>query len=89
MKHTKHQKSFQSLKDYGQEIRQIVHEQIKTAVLEMIHHLFEDELNKLCGPRYDPNDKCFRAGSDPGSVYVNGQRVLIKKPRVKKRAKKN
>ena len=60
---------------------------LKSAVLDMVCQLFEDELHFLCGPRYDRKTECSRAGSDPGSIYVNGQRVLIKKTRVKKKGK--
>ena len=85
MKNIKYQQSFQSLNDYGQQIREIVQGRMKSAVLDLVCQLFEDELHFLCGPRYDRSKKCLRAGSDPGSIYVNGQRVLIKKPRVKKK----
>ena len=80
MKDIKYQQSFQSLNDYGEQIREIVQGRMKSAVLDMVYQLFEDELHFLCGPRYDRFGECSRAGSDPGSIYVNGQRVLIKKP---------
>lgn len=87
MKNTEYQQSFQSIKSYHEQIHEIVAGRMKNAVLDMVYQLFEDELQLLCGPRYDRNAECTRAGSDPGSVYVNGQRVLIKKPRVKKSGK--
>ena len=87
MKDIKYQQSFQSLNDYRQQIREIVQGRMKSAVLDMVCQLFEDELHFLCGPRYDRKAECSRAGSDPGSIYVNGQRVLIKNPRVKKKGK--
>lgn len=85
MKDIKDQQSFQGLNDCRQQIREIVQGRMKTAVLDMVYQLFEEELHFLCGPRYDRKAECSRAGSDPGSIYVNGQRVLIRKPRVKKK----
>ena len=87
MKNIKYQRSFQSLNDCRQQIREIVQGRMQTAILDMVYQLFEDELHFLCGPRYDRKAQCSRAGSDPGSIYANGQRVLIKKPRVKKKGR--
>ena len=87
MKDIKYQRSFQSLNDCRQQIREIVQGRMQTAILDMVYQLFEDELHFLCGPRYDRKAQCSRAGSDPGSIYANGQRVLIKKPRVKKKGR--
>jgi len=87
MKNTEYQQSFQSIKDYQAQIHEIVAGRMRTAVMDMVVQLFEDELYHLCGPRYGREAECSRAGSDPGSIYVNGQRVSIKKPRVKKGGK--
>ena len=37
MKDTHYQQSFQSLKNYGEQIRQIVQGRMKTAVLDMVY----------------------------------------------------
>ena len=45
MKNIKYQQSFQSLNDYGQQIREIIQGRMKSAVLDMVYQLFEDELH--------------------------------------------
>lgn len=87
MENKEYQQSFQSLKDYREQIQEIVAGRMRTAVLDMVYQLFEDELSLLCGPKYSREAEFSRAGSDPGSVYLSGQRVSIKKPRVKKNGK--
>lgn len=87
MKNRENQKPIQSLKQYQEQIREIVQGRMRSAVLDMVHQLFEDELEILCGPRYDREAECSRAGSDKGSVYVSGQRVAVRKPRVKRDGK--
>ena len=86
MENTNNHPPFQSLKVYREQVHEIVAGRMRTAVMDMVFQLFEDELNPLCGPRYCRGEY-YRAGSDPGSIYVNGQRVSIKKPRVKKGGK--
>lgn len=80
------QYSFQIVKDPGEEIRHLVESEMRGAILKTIYSLFTQEVNGLCGERFARKGEefCHRAGSDPGSVLANGQRVAIKKPRVKK-----
>lgn len=87
MENKEYQQSFQSLKDYREQIHEIVAGRMRTAMTDMVYHLFEDELELLCGRRYSRGSEYYRAGSDQGSVYINGQRAAIKKPRVKKNGK--
>lgn len=87
MKNTEYQQTFQSLKEYREQIHEVVATRMRTAVIDMVCQLFEDELYHLCGPRYSREAEFSRAGSDKGSIYANGQRVSIKKPRVKKGSK--
>ena len=41
---------------------------------EALCRLIEDEVRGLCGESYRPGEEatCYRAGSAPSSVYVNG-----------------
>ena len=78
--------SIQSLKVYQEQAREIISGRMRSAMLDLAYQLFEEELGQLCGPRYSRNEY-HRAGSDPGSIYMNGQRVPVKKPRVKKDGK--
>jgi len=85
MKSTEHQQSFQIIKDKTSEIREVIEGRMRSAVLDMVYEFFEGELNELCGPRYgrDRGQNCVRAGSDQGSILARGQRVQVRKPRVK------
>ncbi len=86
MKNTKEKISIQELSDH-KEIQDAVHNYMKHRILDVIYRIFNDEVTKLCGPLYDREEECMRNGSDPGSVYAQGQRVSIRKPRVKKDGK--
>jgi transposase-like protein len=45
----------------------------------------ENEVDTLCGNKYEHQDKrkCYRYGKQDGYAYVGGQRVPIRKPRVR------
>ncbi len=86
MKNTKEKISIQELSDH-KEIQDAVHNYMKHRILDVIYRMFNDEVTKLCGPLYNREKECMRSGSDPGSVYAQGQRVSIRKPRVKKDGK--
>lgn len=66
-----------------QAIRELLQQQMKGAALKLIYQLFKDEMKNLCGQPYSrkPKDACRRGGNEDGSVYLNGQRVKVKKPR--------
>ena len=55
-------------------------------ILDMVQQLFEEELSGLCGPRHarERGKVHYRAGSDRGSILAHGQRVCVRKPRVKR-----
>ena len=82
MKTTSHQLKFQSVK---LSIREHVEAQLRGAVLATIQELFRQEIHELCGPSFSRKGEglCHRAGSDPGSILAQGQRVAVKKPRAK------
>ncbi len=87
MKNTIESKSFQLslVKDAQSQIRDLLKAQMKNSVQDLIVNLFKNEVKELCGERFErKGDELFyRAGSDPGSTLVAGQRVSVKKPRVK------
>ena len=86
MKNTKNQHSFQVLSNDSEDIRGHLLERMRSSVLEVIYDLFEEELSELCGQRYarHRNKVYQRAGSDQGSVLARGQRIRVRKPRIKK-----
>lgn len=53
----------------------------RAAILNMI----QEEVELLCGPSYNPSSEsaCFRAGSAPTSIYVDGKREPVNRPRVR------
>ena len=68
-------KIIQIVKDANQEIREVVAGRMKSALLDMVYQLFENELHELCGPRYDRDRgrPHYRTGSDKGSILAQGQ----------------
>ena len=87
MKSNRYQFSFQSIKDSRDQIREVTEGRLRTAVLDMVYELFDQEVQSLCGPRYSRDSEAIRNGSDPGSVILQGQRVSVRKPRVKRGGK--
>ena len=83
--HVPFQPSLSIVKDTFGEIRELVASQMRGAALELLHGLFREEVERLCGPSYARKSEaeCRRGGHDPGSVKLQGQRVSVKKPRVK------
>lgn len=83
MKSTSHQLKFQSVTS---QIREHVEAQLRGAVLSTIYELFKQEIDQLCGPRFarKGDELAHRAGSDPGSILAQGQRLQVKKPRAKR-----
>ena len=81
-----YQPSFEVVKSVGEQIREIVECQMRHAALNMVYELFNEEVESLCGSMHSRkgNEAYHRGGSDPSSVLVQGQRIKIKKPRVRK-----
>lgn len=69
-----------------QHFRQWVRGKVRSAICELV----EDEVQGLCGTRYHPADEapCYRAGSAPSSVYIEGGREDLTRPRVRQRNSK-
>ena len=55
---------------------------LPTAVKAFFGEL-EDEIQMLCGQRYTHGKDAARWGSENGSVYLGGQKVAVKRPRVR------
>lgn len=68
------------------EIQELVKLQLRSGALQFIQGLFSQEMEELCGPGFSRKGSalCHRAGSDRGSVILEGRRVSVKKPRAKK-----
>jgi len=82
---TQYQPSFRVVQDAFSQIREMVRMQMRGAAMAMITDLFTEEVEELCGPRHSrkSGNKKHRGGSDPGSVLLGGQRMSVRKPRVK------
>ncbi len=87
MKSSKNGYSIQVLSSESNEIREILEHRMRSMVINMIHDFFEDELLSLCGKRHGRgrDTRYYRAGSDSGSVLAQGQRLQVRKPRVKEK----
>lgn len=84
-----YQPSFSIIQDPADQIREMIQQQVRGAALSMIQGLLLEEVERLCGQAFSRKGEegCRRGGSDPGSVIMQGQRVAVKKPRVKKAGK--
>ena len=52
--------------------------------LNLIEFLISSEREMLAGPKYHPFSGWEKWGSQEGSVYVGGERIKVKKPRLRK-----
>ena len=66
-------------------IRIQLREEMHGAMLRMIGNLFQQEVEALCGPAYERHraSVAYRAGSETGSVYWDGKREAVRRPRVR------
>ncbi len=57
------------------------------AGLQIIRGVIEEEVTRRVGPRYQPDPalSCVRWGQQPGYVVFAGQKVEVKRPRVRMR----
>jgi transposase-like protein len=61
-------------------LQQTLRQSVRLALFEAM----EEEVNSLCGGHYKPTEsKYSRAGSEVGSVYLNGEKESIRRPRVR------
>lgn len=84
-----YQPAFEVVEDIRSQIRERVRNEMRDAALTLVHDLFFEEVESLCGRAFSRKgvDGCHRGGSDRGSVILEGQRVQVKKSRVKRDGK--
>ena len=66
-----------------------VRDRQRASSLQVIYQIFEEEVEFLCGKRYSPVTPGMprRAGSDKGAIFMDGQKITVRKPRVKRDGK--
>lgn len=81
-----YQPSFRVVQDAFTEIREMVSMQMRGSALALVQGLFTEEVESLCGKAFSrkSDELCHRGGSDPGSVILDGLRMGVKKPRIRK-----
>jgi len=69
----------------AREATDLFNEVIRGCVREAFWQIMADEVESLCGKRYRPDPDCSfqRAGSETGSVYLDGEKETIRRPRVR------
>jgi transposase-like protein len=50
---------------------------------ELVHYLLSSDRELLAGPKYAPREGYTNWGSQEGSVYVAGEKLKVKKPRLR------
>ena len=70
------------------EASELFNELIRGSVREAFWQMMAEEVEGLCGPRYRPDgaSQVHRAGSERGSVYLDGDKEEIRRPRVRHRS---
>lgn len=83
------QPAFHVVQDVRSQIRERIRNEMRDSALALVHGLFMEEVEALCGPSFSRKgaEGFHRGGSDPGSVILEDQRVRVKKPRVKRAGK--
>ncbi|MDF3130554.1 hypothetical protein P0Y35_15205, partial [Kiritimatiellaeota bacterium B1221] len=58
---------------------------VRQCVRASILNLMQEEVDLLCGPSYNPSSESsfYRAGSAASSIYVDGKRMPVNRPRVR------
>jgi transposase-like protein len=64
---------------------ELLQDVLRASVREAFWQVMAEEVDSLCGPRYDPAPGSLnhRAGSETGSVYLGAGREKIRRPRVR------
>ena len=85
MKNTNLKSCKQGVWSDGAALRHKIYGRFRGAILDFVDSVLEEEVQSLCGHLHTrrPNRTVYRNGSDPGSVILLGQKVPIRKPRVK------
>lgn len=66
-------------------IRQTLRGQLHEAMVGLVYDMFDQEVEVLCGPRYERDREAegARAGSEQGSIYWEGRRQPVRRPRIR------
>lgn len=69
----------------AREATDLFNEVIRGCVREAFWQMMAEEVESLCGKRYHPDPDCSyqRAGSEVGSVYLDGEKETVRRPRVR------
>lgn len=59
---------------------------LRSTVREALCAMVNEEISALCGEAWHPseNASCYRAGSAPLSVFLQGERQPLRRPRVRR-----
>ena len=62
-------------------------EQLRERLRASLYEIVEEEVRQLCGTHYYPTGEGghYRSGSAPSSVYLQGERQRLKRPRVRRK----
>lgn len=68
-----------------EDLRAMLAFELRESALNLVKDLFKAEITELCGDLFQRKntDLFHRAGTNPGSILLKGQRVKVTKPRVK------
>ena len=79
--------NIRNIQTSSKDVRELIEEKARAAMQEFVHAIFEQEVAALAGLKHRRgrgNAGVYRCGSDPGSVLISGQRMEVRKPRVKR-----
>ena len=63
---------------------ELLQQTLRQSVRMALYEAMEQEVNLLCGAKYNPSESAYtRAGSEQGSVYLDGEKQAVKRPRVR------
>jgi putative transposase len=63
---------------------ELLQQTLRQSVRMALYEAMEQEVNLLCGAKYKPSESEYkRAGSEHGSVYLDGAKESVKRPRVR------
>lgn len=81
-----YQTSFRVVSDTLAQAKELVQAKLRQATLGLVLELYQQEVEELCGASYSrkAGHGFYRGGSDPSTVLAQGQRIEVRKPRVKK-----
>jgi len=69
-------------------LAEMMKNRFRAVVREALYEVVQSELRRLCGPLHHPDAQTVyrRAGSAASTVFLDGRREALKRPRVRRRA---